>query len=174
VFSGDTVIDRAYWGQKQLQLAFARLLFTLKLRAPRTPLYWFLISKGYRTYLMLANAFPNAVPRFDRGDDPELRRTLDVLATERFGADYDARRGLVRYAVPHEHVRDGIAPLTDTALRSPHVRYFAERNPGHASGDELACLADVRLRDLARTVVRIGVACARRALGIPPRWAGNS
>src|SRR5689334_6642260 len=26
VFSGDTVIDRAHWGEKQLQLAFARLL----------------------------------------------------------------------------------------------------------------------------------------------------
>src|SRR3954466_16002284 len=49
VFSGDTVIDRNYWGQKQLQLAFARLLATLKLRAPLRPLRWFLLSKGYRT-----------------------------------------------------------------------------------------------------------------------------
>ena len=49
VFSGDTVIDREYWGQKQLQLAFARLLARLKLAAPARPLYWLLISKGYRT-----------------------------------------------------------------------------------------------------------------------------
>src|SRR4051794_19358347 len=42
VFSGDTVIDREYWGQKQLQLAFSRLLVALKLRDPHRPLFWFL------------------------------------------------------------------------------------------------------------------------------------
>lgn len=167
VFSGDTVIDRAYWGQKQLQLAFARLLVALKMRAPFQPLYWFLISKGYRTYLLLANAFPRAIPRLDRPEDDGLRQVLDTLATERFGSDYDASRGLVRYAVPHEHVREGVAPLTDTALRNPHVRFFTERNPGHGDGDELACLADVRLRDLARVVLRIGSVHVRRALGVP-------
>lgn len=172
VFSGDTVIDRAYWGQKQLQLAFARLLFTLKTGNPLEPLYWFLISKGYRTYLLLANAFPRAIPRVDRPDDEELQQLLDGLATERFGADYDARHGLVRYAMAHEHVREGIAPLTAVALRNPHVRFFAERNPGHVNGDELACLAEVRLRDLARVVVRIGVSRARRALGVARKGTG--
>jgi hypothetical protein len=62
-------------------------------------------------------------------------------------------------------VRDGIAPLTADALRNRHVRFFVERNPDHGSGDELACLADVRLRDLARALLRIGVGRARRALG---------
>jgi len=172
VFSGDTVIDRAYWGQKQLQLAFARLLFRLKLARPGRELYWFLVSKGYRTYLLLANAFPRAVPRFDRPDEPELRRVLDALARERFGAEYDAAGGVVRYASPREHVREGLAPVTAEALRSAHVRFFVERNPGHAAGDELACLAVVRTRDLARTVVRIAAARARRALAVP-RGAGT-
>ena len=165
VFSGDTVIDRAYWGQKQLQLAFARLLATLKLRAPARPLYWFLISKGYRTYLLLANAFPRAVPRVEVDDDPALRAMLDVVASERFGDRYDVTRGVVRYDTPHERVRDGIAPVTAEALDNRHVRFFVERNPDHAAGVELACLADVRMRDLARVVLRICTVRARRTLG---------
>jgi hypothetical protein len=162
VFSGDTVIDRQYWGQKRLQTAFLRLLVTLKLRTPGRPVYWFLLSKGYRTYLLLANAFPHSVPRADGFDDGVLRDILDEVATERFGGEYDALNSLVRYATAHEHVREGIAPVTPDALANPKVRFFVARNPEHAAGVELACLADVRLRDLARTAVRLGCARARR------------
>ena len=166
VFSGDTVIDRAYWGQKQLQLAFARLLALLKLRDPSRPLYWFLISKGYKTYLLLAHAFPRAVPRMGTAEDPTLRAVLDELATERFGEQYDRAAGLVRYETPHERVRDGVAPVTEAALANPHVCFFVARNPEHASGVELACLADVRLRDLARAVARISCGQLLRAFGL--------
>lgn len=161
VFSGDTVIDRAYWGQKRLQSEFARLLLRYKLRRPGRPLFWFLISKGYRTYLLLANAFPRAVPRHDHPDDPRLRAILDRLVAERFGAQYDATAGTIRYAIAHERVREGVAPVNQALLRNPHVRFFLDRNPGHADGDELACLAEVRLRDLAHAAARIAAARLR-------------
>ena len=166
VFSGDTVIDREYWGQKQLQIAFTTLLLRLKLRSPRRRVYWFLISKGYRTYLLLANAFTRAVPRFDRSSDDELQQHLHELAEARFGAQYDRESGVIRYDTAHERVRDGLAPITDRHCRNPHVQFFVERNPGHASGDELACLADVRFRDLARIGGRIALALGRKALGV--------
>lgn len=164
VFSGDTVVDRAYWGQKQLQVAFARILVMQKLASPRRPVYWFLLSKGYRTYLLLANSFPRGTPRHDRAAEPSLQRLLDRLATERYGEQYDSRSGVIRYATAHERVRAGVAPITDELLRNPHVRFFADRNPGHADGDELACLAEVRLRDLGRIGARLTTAMARRSL----------
>lgn len=160
IFSGDTVIDREYWGQKQLQLAFLKELFREKVRAPRRPLYWFLISKGYRTYLLFANAFARAVPRHDRADAPDLRRALDALAQARFGDAYDAGLGIVRVN-GHERVRDGLAPITHRHLANPHVAFFVGRNPGHAAGDELACLAHVRFADLARIALRVGRALLR-------------
>jgi hypothetical protein len=163
LFSGDTVIDREFWGQKQLQSEFARLLLRIKLGNPRRTLYWFLISKGYRTYLLLANAFPRAVPRHD-GELGGLRALLHRLAAERFGPQYDAGTGIVHYAREHERVRAGTAAITPAILENPHVRFFVERNPRHADGDELACLAHVRLRDLARNAARIGTARLRRRL----------
>ena len=174
IFSGDTVIHRDYWGQKQLQLAFVRILLSHKLWS-RRPLYWFLISKGYRTYMLLANAFPRAVPRYDKPDDAGLRATLDSLAAERFGSQYHRASGVVRYASAHERVRDGIASITARQLENPHVRFFVERNPRHADGEELACLASVRLRDIAKTGARIALALARGALQqrrrrTPRRW----
>ena len=164
VFSGDTVIDREYWGQKQLQIAFTRILLELKLRAPHRPLYWFLISKGYRTYMLLGNAFPRAVPRYDRADAPALRSALDALAAARFGSAYDDRAGVVRFESDHERVREGLAPVTPRHLANPHVSFFVARNPGHHRGDELACLAEVRLIDIARIGARLLTALGSRAL----------
>jgi hypothetical protein len=165
IFSGDTVIHRDYWGQKQLQIAFSRILISHKTRSPRRDVYWFLLSKGYRTYLLLANAFPRAVPRHDTADDPYLRATLDELAASRFGAQYRRELGVVRYATAHEHVRAGLAPITTRHLENPHVQFFVERNPGHENGDELACLAEVRWRDLLRIAARIAAALVGRAFG---------
>jgi hypothetical protein len=173
VFSGDTVIHRDYWGQKQLQIAFARILLGLKLRDPRRPVYWFLISKGYRTYLLLANAFARAVPRCDRPDDADLRATLDTLACERFGAQYDRVRGVVRYTHAHERVRDGVATITQRHLENRHVRFFVARNPGHVDGEELACLAEVRFRDLLRIGMRICLALLARAVRSRRGGAGD-
>lgn len=155
IFSGDTVIDRRYWGQKVLQREFVRILTRHKLRSPAQPLYWFLISKGYRTYLLMANAFPRAIPRVDQPDIPELRVLLNSLACDRFGAQYDVSSGIVRYADAHERVRAELAPVDDTALGNRHVAFFVQRNPDHTAGDELACIAEVRLVDLVRVVSRI-------------------
>lgn len=169
VFSGDTVVDREYWGQKQLQAAFVRVLLTLKLRAPLRPLYWFLISKGWRTYLLVANGFARAIPRHDRPDDPTLRRALDALASARFGDQYDAATSIIRYETRHERVRDGLAPVPEDLRQHPHVRFFLERNPGHERGEELACLAEVRLVDLARIGVRLAKVMTGRALRVATR-----
>jgi hypothetical protein len=173
VFSGDTVIHREYWGQKQLQIAFARILLSLKLRSPRRQLCWFLLSKGYRTYLLLANAFPNAVPRYDRADDPYLRAALNELASRRFGPAYDRARGIVRFDSGHERVRSGLAPITVRHLENLHVRFFVARNPGHSTGEELACLAEVRLIDIARIAVRLMTTLARRAFGVRREIEGS-
>jgi hypothetical protein len=173
VFSGDTVIHRDYWGQKQLQIAFVRILLSLKLRSPRRRLCWFLLSKGYRTYLLLANAFPKAVPRYDRADDPYLRAALNELASRRFGPAYDRARGIVRFDSGHERVRSGLAPITIRHLENLHVRFFVARNPGHSLGEELACLAEVRLIDITRIAVRLVATLARRALGVRREVEGS-
>jgi len=162
VFSGDTVVDRPYWGTKALQRAFSAFLVRRKLRHPTRPLYWFLISKGYKTYLMLAHACPHAIPRGDRPDDPALRAILDRVASDRFGDAYDVATGLIRHATPLEAVRPGLTPIDDRLAAEPHVAFFLARNPGHARGDELACLAEIRLADPVRQITRT-------ALGRRPR-----
>jgi len=163
VFSGDTVIDRDYWGQKQLHIQLSVLFMRQQLLHPLRPVYWFLVSKGYKTYVGLVNNFPVSIPRHERPDDPRLRRMLDRVAAARFGAAYNVSTGIA-VNIAHEWVRPGLSPIDVSAQANAHVRFFMERNPDHAGGDELACLALVRKRDAARIALRASMARTRQRI----------
>jgi hypothetical protein len=122
-----------------------------------------LVSKGYKTYVGLVNNFPVSIPRHERPDDPRLRRMLDRVAAARFGAAYDVSTGIA-VNVAHEWVRPGLSPIDVSAQANAHVRFFMERNPDHARGDELACLALVRKRDAARVALRAATARTRHRI----------
>ncbi len=154
LFTGDTVVDRAYWGQKVLHTQISRLIFRERLRRPLRPFYWLLISKGYKTYKIVLRASPRTIPRHDRQGPPAHRRLLDEVARARFGDRFDERSGIVR-GDGHDHVRDGVSAISDDLVAcDADVAYFLERNPGHVDGDELVCLAPLAYRDLLSTVLR--------------------
>jgi hypothetical protein len=52
-------------------------------------------------------------------------------------------------------LRSGVAEITEQRLRDPHVRFFAERNPGHASGDELCCIAPLTRENFTPAAYRV-------------------
>jgi hypothetical protein len=140
LYSGDTVIEPEYWGQTALQRAWLAYAMRFKLTHPLVPTYWFLITKGYKTYLLLSRNFPVYWPRYDRPLPPWERAVIDALAREKFGADYRSDLGVVQHRVPAGRLREEVAPLDETLMRYPDVRFFAERNPGHVRGDELCCI----------------------------------
>lgn len=153
VYSGDTVIAPGYWGQRALHSAFVRYITLCKARHPFTPVYWFLISKGYKTYLLLSRNFPEYWPRRDM-PTPEWQSTvLTSLATEKFGAAFVPERGIVRFERPMGRLREDVAPIDPEMLGDPDVRFFMEKNPGHAAGDELCCLGRVGM-DLSAHYLR--------------------
>lgn len=163
VFSGDTVVDQAFWGTRVLGRVFLRYMFQERLRHPWAPLWWFLISKGYKTYLLMANNFPEHWPRYERPMPAARRALLDGLATELFPDAYDASQGLIRFGPHHGRLRHGMAATTAQLLAdNPRIRFFEERNPDWAQGVELACVASMSwtmpLRYAVKAVLR----------GVPP------
>ncbi len=160
LFSGDTVIHREYWGTQQLVRAWCRLAGALLACERETPLYWFLISKGHRTYLYLPLFFREFYPRHDRPTPPEIQRVMDHLAGTRYPAEYDPGAGLIR---PAPAASDRLRPELDGAPQrghNPHVAYFVARNPDYRRGTELVCLARVapeNMRGAARREVEAGM-----------------
>jgi hypothetical protein len=155
VFSGDTVIDAAYWGQTALQRAFFRYVIATKLQHPFSPVYWFLISKGYKTYLLLSRSFLEFWPRRDRPTPPFQAQIIQTLATARFGDAFEPERGILHHRQALGRLRAHVAPIDAAALADADIRFFAEQNPGHENGDELCCLGRVDLPMFAYYVGKI-------------------
>ena len=160
LFSGDTVIDRARWGSQSLMKEWCRFAGSLLALEPEAPLYWFLLSKGHRTYLYLPLFFLDFVPSRRGTSDMRLWPLLRHLARERYGAAFDEASGCVHSSETHERLR---AELDTTPARrqNPDVAFFSECNPRYAQGVELACLAPIapeNLRGVARRELEAGMA----------------
>ena len=143
IYSGDTVVDRAYWGQRKLGREFLKYLFIKKIRTPFTPVYWLLISKGYKTYLLMANNFREHYPRYESPTPPAKQRILTSVAQRLFGAAYNRRTGLISFDQPRGHIRRGVAEISKELRQHPRVFYFLQRNPAWHKGEELVCLANM-------------------------------
>ncbi len=147
IFSGDTVIDKRYWGQRALGKAFLRYLFIEKLKSPFEPLYWLLISKGYKTYLMMANNFSEHYPRFERSTPARAKRMLDAFYSTLYPDRYDSKTGLIESQIDACRLKPGVAGIPTALLKSNQkVAFFEQRNPRWAEGAELACVARMTLR----------------------------
>jgi len=161
LFSGDTIVAREHWGEQALASRWILELGRIGRAYPGLPLYWFLIVKGHRTFRYLPTFAHRFVPHWESAGTEELLRLRDALATDMFGTAYDARTGLITFPEP----RGNLAPIwSQPSARErarPDVAFFLDRNPGFASGDELACLCEIsqqNMRPLTRRLYLRGLA----------------
>ena len=155
LFSGDTIIARDCWGDTALAHFWGRLALSLIGRLGRAELYWFLISKGYKTYRYLPLFFREFYPHYDAPTPPRAQAVLDTLARAKYPVAYDPSRGIIRAGAGRERLRPGVADLTVERLRDPHVCFFQARNPGHVQGDELCCLAPLTRENFTPAAYRV-------------------
>jgi hypothetical protein len=155
LFSGDTIIDRAYWGDTVLTHVWGRFALSLMDERTDTELYWFLISKGYKTYRFLPVFFHTFYPHPERPTPEWEQVILDGLARAKYPRDYDAARSVIRAGAGHDRLRSGVADITPQRLRDPFVRFFRARNPGHVHGEELCCLAPLTRANFTPAAYRV-------------------
>ena len=164
IFSGDTLIDPGAWGEQGLSRSFARLAGALQARGPQLPLYWLLISKGHRTYRYLS-VFARRFFPHPEGDDPQLAALASQLAAARFGAAYDAGRGVIAHAESQGHLRAELAAVPARIATRADGAFFLRRNPGYRLGHELVCLTELRPDNLRAVVRQAFIEGQARGLG---------
>ncbi|PYM17832.1 MAG: hypothetical protein DMD81_07720 [Candidatus Rokuibacteriota bacterium] len=143
VFSGDTGIAPECWGGQALVRAWAHFMGRLRALDPSRRLYWFLISKGYRTYLYLPFFFHRFWPCVGVETPAFETALIDELGRAKYPDHFDPATGVVRFAHSHGHLRRTIAETPRHRREHPHVRFFLEKNPGYARGNELVCVAEL-------------------------------
>ncbi|MDP2228446.1 MAG: hypothetical protein Q8J78_13325 [Moraxellaceae bacterium] len=154
VFSGDTIIERAYWGSRALQMEFFKFLIAEKTRHPLKPIYWFLISKGFKTYLLLANNLFTFYPRHD-GQDEHLGDIVDAYCEQMFPAYYNRDRRILDFGHDYQPLRGDVADITDRMVEeNDAIRFFQERNPEWRRGTELPCVGEIKWIDLVKFTAR--------------------
>lgn len=144
LFSGDTIIHPNYWGSLALLKGWCAAVAQLMRAYPHKVWYWFLLSKGHRTYLFLPLFFKTYIPCLNAAEVPShwyaiQERTAALLYPE--------------YYRPGDkvlHFKQSLGQLIPELAKSsfdkqynPHVELFLQLNPGFEKGDELLCFTQI-------------------------------
>jgi hypothetical protein len=155
LYSGDTIVDRAHRTNGDLAGAFGHLLMRAVAQDKGMPIFWLLTSKGARTYRFLPVFFNTFFPVHDQETPEDIKLLVDEVALAKFGTDYSPSTQIVS----HHERRDWLcASEHDPSLLErddPHIRFFLQKNPGYARGDELVCLTEMSEANLNARARRV-------------------
>ena len=149
LFSGDTIVSRKYWGNLSQLKIFVKLL-EHALSKYRTRIFWLLITKGYRTYLILPLFFKNYYPNY-KSPTPEYEKALiEKVAFHRYGKQTIAHGDITRLATNKDFLKKEFVEIPEKRLNDPDVRFFLDKNPSYKTGEELVCIAEISRNNFSK------------------------
>lgn len=155
IFSGDTIIEKEYWGNNALANTFYRRLIIERIKRPLVPFYWFLISKGYKTYLLMTNNFYNYYPNVN-GKDEKYRAITEAYCQQLFPDAFDRNNMLLDFGEDYVRLKGEVADIsTELTSTNPHIAFFEKVNPSWRRGTEVPCLAACDYESLFRSIVDV-------------------
>jgi hypothetical protein len=113
--------------------------------------YWFLLSKGYKTYKYLNTFFNEYYPRVDTETPAKIQHIMDTFAKRQYGGKY--RNGV--WAAGNDYLKEEYDYTKEIAARDKNTAFFLEKNPGYMKGDELICLCEISVNNLNKLGRRV-------------------
>ena len=160
LYSGDTVIHPDHWGGQALVRGFFNTAGEI-LAKRRKRLYWYLLSKGHRTYMYLPLFFKRYFPAVEQSRHFAMGSSLAAFCSERlFPGNWQPDRGVIHFPERHGQVNAALAEDTRSRAGHPQVDFFIRCNPRFDEGDELVCMAELspeNLRPRARLLMEAGM-----------------
>lgn len=141
MFSGDTIIHKDYWGDTELFRVWAQFWFPYAEKYDE--FYWFLICKGYKTYRILPLFWREFYPSY-KAQTPEYeKKIIDAYASALYPDEYDPQTGVIEYKHIRDKLKAGVADIDEHRIKNKDIAFFNKADPGHADGNDLACLAKI-------------------------------
>jgi len=147
LFSGDTIISPKHWGTQELVKGFMTLVGRLLASDKEKDWYWFLISKGHRTYMYLALFFQAYYPHA-KETDLKLKHILNKVATKMFSESWLPQKDLIVFPERMGELTPELAKGSFNKKRNKHVAFFLEKNPHFYRGEELACITPLSFQNI--------------------------
>jgi len=156
-FSGDTIIEKGFsWGiEFQKEWIKYCLLESEKNMKNGLKTYWFLISKGIKTYMYLPTYFKKFSPKADYTENETEKKIKDIYAEKIYGNRYNKENGIVKNDGTNDFLRENVVVLSEKQLKNKNVQFFLEKNPNYQKGDELVCLAEISFENLTNLGKRV-------------------
>ncbi len=153
-FSGDTVVEKEFWGTRILPYLMFKYVISFRMRKLGDPIYWLLISKGFKTYLVMANNWYSYYPHY-KGKHQGLKKVIDAYSEAYYGDYYIKDKGLLDFGDDYAPLKGDIAPITDEMRqKSPKIKFFEQVNPEWERGTELVCVGAIPTKDIFRYIER--------------------
>jgi hypothetical protein len=151
LYSGDTIIDPAYWGSLEMMRGFTtgvgRILGGLGGRR----LFWLLTSKGHRTYMLMAQFCKVFYPSYVEGESEDLRAIARQCGRLLYPNHWSEEKGVLTFSGKNGPLKRGLVQGTYDRVKNPHVQFFLATNPGFGEGDELLCVAELHPENARRS-----------------------
>ncbi|MBP9022797.1 MAG: hypothetical protein KBH06_06310 [Spirochaetes bacterium] len=155
VFSGDTIIHKDYWGSMELYKGFIEK--AMEYESKYDNFYWFLISKGYKTYRMLPLFFIEFYPNCKKVTPEFEQLIMHSFGKSRYPHEYDLNSGVIKYKGTKDSLKKGVADIGQKQLNDKDIAFFLEANPGFNKGDDIVCLASLKKNNFKTTFMRLFV-----------------
>lgn len=148
VFTGDTIIHHKFWGYQELVRRYNIYCGEFASKFPEKGVFWFLITKGYKTYRYLPVFTKKYYPSYKEETPKYKKELIDAIANHLYPKQYDPDTYLISFKDKIGNLRQGIGDITDHRLKNPDVKFFHKLNPTHIEGTELCSIAEMNEKNL--------------------------
>jgi hypothetical protein len=139
-------LEPAYRGLNAVQRLGLFRLALERVRHPFSDVYWYFDTFSYKSYLLLPRNLAEYWPRRDRPTPAWESGVIDLLARRQGGDAWSRTTGII--GPQGRRLRAGVADVPPDDP-DPEIRFFLDRNPGHAAGGRLPCLCPLNARNVA-------------------------